>query len=437
MFPAGKVSARQWGRRGIRDDVWSPHIARLQRHAAATVLPIHIGGANSWLFQMAGLVHPRLRTLLLARETVSMRRRSIAVRIGNPIQAKQLQRFGGPRELVDYLRLRTEILARRPSRPTPKPLGRRQAIVSAVAPSALRNDVAALPTSQRLLTSGPYEVWVAWAPQAPNIVREIGRLREETFRKVGEGTGHPIDLDRFDSDYMHLFVWQPTTSSIVGAYRIGHVDKILVSNDERGLYTNTLYRYDRRFLDLVNPGLELGRSFVVERHQREFLPLLLLWRGIATYVSKNPRYRMLFGAVSISDRHQDVSKQLMLDHLEVYLDPAVSRLVTPRYPVRTSAPESLPVEWTKPMVADLGDVSAMVAEIETDQRGVPVLLREYLKLGGRLVGMNVDPAFQHSITALVVVDLAQADQRILGRYMGKQAAAEFLAQSERDTFRCA
>ena len=430
VFPAGRVSARRWGRRGVHDDRWSPHVARLQQQAGAAVLPVHIGGCNSLLFQLAGLVHPRLRTLLIAREAMRSRGSTIPVRIGNTIPPQQLLRFDDARELIGYLRLRTEILARRRTRgPALVRRGSQapEAIVPAVSPDALALDVDALPDSQRLVASGDYEVWFAWAPQAPHVLRDIGRLREETFRRVGEGTGRAIDLDRFDPHYLHLFVWHRRRRYVVGAYRLGHVDRILVSNDQRGLYTNTLYDYDRRFLERVTPGLELGRSFVVEAHQREFLPLLLLWRGIAAYVARHPRYCTLFGAVSISDRHHDVSKRLMLDHLRRYMDPETSALVAPRHPVPAAGAETLPLRWTDAMVADLGDVSAMVAEIETDQRGVPVLLREYLKLGGRLVGLNVDPTFNHSITALVVIDMRRTDPRLLGRYMGRHEAAAFLA----------
>ena len=204
------------------------------------------------------------------------------------------------------------------------------------------------------------------------------------------------------------------------------VDKLLVGSDQRALDTHTLYEYDRAFLERVSPGLELGRSFVVARHQREFQPLLLLWRGIATYVAQHPRYSKLFGAVSISDRHDDVSKRLMLDHLSSYLDPELHALVRARHPVPAPSPDSLP-QWTKAMVANMSEVSAMVAEIETDKRGVPVLLRDYLKLGGRLAGINVDPNFGHAITALVVVDLRTTNHRLLSRYMGKAGAAAFLA----------
>lgn len=429
VFPAGRISALRWGRRGVHDSRWSMHTARLQQRADAAVLPVHIGGRNSALFQLAGLVHPRLRTLLMAWETVGKNGSNIRIRVGNAIRPRQLQRFAEPRELVDYLRLRTEILARRNAAlpPVTRPGSRQaEALIDPLPADDLARDVAALPAQQRLVSSGELQVYYAWAPQAPSVIREIGRLREETFREVGEGTHRSVDLDRFDADYMHLFVWHRRGHYVVGAYRLGHVDKLLVGRDQRALYTNTLYDYGRDFLDRMTPGLELGRSFVVKRHQREFLPLLLLWRGIAAYVRQNPRYCKLFGAVSISDRHHDVSKQLMLDHLQNYMDSALCEMVQPRCPVPRPSLDAMPT-WTPAMVSDLGDVNTMVAEIEAQERGVPVLLREYLKLGGRLVGLNVDPAFNHSVTALVVIDMRKTEPRILSRYMGTAEAAEFLA----------
>lgn len=432
VFPAGKVSANSWSRPGVHDEPWSATIARLQRRADAAVLPIHIGGQNSRLFQLAGLVHPKLRTPLLARETLRKRGAVLHARIGNPIPAAQLGRFEGPEELVAYLRLRTEILARRQREDdaASKPKTPRASLLAAVAPSLGRakiaREVADLPESQRLATLGPLEAWFAYAPQIPHVMREIGRLRELTFREVGEGTGGPTDIDAFDAHYVHLFLWNPREREIVGAYRLGHVEQILVSGTQNGLYTHSLYDYDERFLAHVTPGLELGRSFIVKAWQRQFQPLLLLWRGIASYVARQPQNCVLFGAVSISDRHHDVSKQLMLDHLARYMDPELSALVTPRNPIPARDPRLLPLQWTDAMVADLGAVSAMVAEIEAEARGVPVLLREYLKLGGRLVGLNVDPKFRNSITALVVLDLRRTDPKLLGRYMGKPEARAFL-----------
>ncbi|MCA8951785.1 MAG: lysophospholipid acyltransferase family protein, partial [Planctomycetes bacterium] len=422
VFPAGKVAARSWRQRGIHDDAWSPTIARLQQRSGATVLPIHIAGSNSRLFQLAGLIHRRLRTWLLVRETLNKRGSVLHARIGNPIAPAGLTRFPEGAELVAYLRLRTEILARRQSPGADRPARRRPSLLAAVAPSLgrgkLARDVGGLLPSQRLATLGPLEAWYAYAPQIPHVLREIGRLRELTFRAVGEGTGRPIDLDEFDSHYVHLFLWNPREREVVGAYRIGHVEHILVAGSRAGLYTHTLYDYDERFLAHVTPGLELGRSFVVAAWQRQFQPLLLLWRGIASYVARQPDNCVLFGAVSISDRHHDVSKHLMLDHLSRYMHPELSMLVQPRQPVPVKDPHLLPLCWTDAMVADLGTVSAMVAEIEAEARGVPVLLREYLKLGGQLVGLNVDPNFGSSITALVVLDLRRTDPRLLGRYMG-------------------
>lgn len=429
VFPAGKVATRTWRHRDAIDDTWHPNVARLQRLAGCAVLPMHIRGGNSRLFQLAGLFHSRLRTLLLAREALRMRGRTMTVRVGNPIAHGQLLNFRGGDELTGYLRLRTEILGRRPTRRGPASgnlsMDGHEPIVAPVEPRRLAHDIAALPASQRLTSSGELEVWYAYAPQIPHLLREIGRLREQTFRQVGEGTGKAIDLDQFDVHYQHLFVWHPLRREVVGAYRMVRVGRAADGDDERRLYTNTLYDYDRRFLEQIDAGIELGRSFVAAAWQREFLPLQLLWRGIATFVSRDPEHHVLFGAVSISGSHDAVSKQMMVDHLRRHLHPRLSQLARPRHPVRDVERHLLPLQWTETMIADLGHVDAMVAEIEPELRGVPVLLREYLKLGGQLVALDVDPNFQDSITALILIDLRRTDARLLGRYMGKQQAREF------------
>lgn len=439
MFPAGEVSARTWRHRRVQDKAWSQTLAALQRRTQANVLPIWIDGQNSRLFQGVGLIHPRLRTLLLVRELLRKRNSTVPIKVGNMVPATQLTRFDTARELVSYLRLRCEILGRRSTTATrtsilPRPglglLRRRIAdedIISAVSPDLLARDVADLPSDCKLHEQGDLEVYGAFAPQLPHVLQEIGRLREITFRKAGEGTGRSLDLDRFDAHYLHLFVWNRAEREIVGAYRLGRTDDLLFAHGVEGLYTSTLYRFDERFLSTISPALELGRSFIVPEYQREFLPLLLLWLGIGTYVARNPRYKTLFGPVSISDRHHAISKQMILDHLRAHcMADELVPLLEPRNPAGRTVHRRL-CGWTDAMLEDLNDVSAMVSELETELRGVPVLLREYLKLGGRMVAINIDPDFRDAIDALVVVDLTRTDVRLLRRYLGKDGARQFLA----------
>jgi putative hemolysin len=301
----------------------------------------------------------------------------------------------------------------------------RDRVAPAIPPSLLKAEVEALPAEQRLLQSGRYLIQYAHARQIPWCLQEIGRLRELSFRAAGEGTGKASDIDLFDSYYLHLFLWDGEANAIVGAYRMGLADEIESRYGKRGLYTHSLFRYGPRLLQTLNPAIELGRSFVRAEYQRSFSPLLLLWRGIGQFVLRLPHYAVLFGPVSISNSYAPISRQLMVDYLRTNNGEArLERHVKPRRPFRVQRSKiRKEVE-----IADLKDIehlSRVIERIEHDSKGVPILLKQYLKLGGRLLGFNADDQFRDALDGLVVVDLRASEPRVLARYMGEEGAAAF------------
>jgi putative hemolysin len=295
-------------------------------------------------------------------------------------------------------------------------------------PGFLEREIAALDQSALLIEQGDHAVYIGEANQMPNVVREIGRLRELTFRNSGEGTAAAIDLDPFDSYYLHLFIWNRPHREIVGAYRLGQSDRILRAVGKRGLYTGRLFSYGWRFLQRISPALELGRSFVRVEYQKSYTPLLLLWRGIGAYLCRNPEYRFLFGPVSISNHYHPGSRQLMVSFLKQYCRaPDLARLVRARSPFRAHPLHGWEDEGASTFSWDIEALSGMIADIETDRKGVPILLKHYLKLGGKLVSFNVDPAFSDALDGLIVVDLLKSDTRLLARYFGQAGLATYLA----------
>jgi putative hemolysin len=272
--------------------------------------------------------------------------------------------------------------------------------------------------------------YLATAADIPTVLAEIGRLREVTFRAAGEGTGKAVDLDEFDPHYLHLFVWHEAKGEVVGAYRMAGTDQVPSHFGLSRLYTASLFEYGPAFLDRIGPALELGRSFVRAEYQRGFAPLLLLWKGIGAYVAQNPRYKILFGPVSISNQYQSVSRELIVSYLERHasLRDWVG-LVSTRNPFR---PSRRLVRGTMPETGfDVEDLSAVVSDIEPTRAGVPVLLRQYLKLGGKLLGFNVDPKFSNALDGLILVDLTKTEPRLLERYLGKSEATRFLVFHKR------
>jgi putative hemolysin len=431
VFPAGEVSHLDMNRRAITDPKWSPTIARIARSSKASVLPAYFEGFNSPLFHLAGMIHPLLRTAMLPHELLNKHDRTLNVYFGSVVTPRRLEGFPSDEEVTDYLRRRTYLLANRKSKQglvdklrSLRPPRRR--VISAVSPDLMERDLATLPAENRLVISGEFDVFVGSMPQLPNVLREIARLREATFRDAGEGTGKPLDTDSFDAHYLHLFIWNREARQIVGAYRLGKTDEIRHRLGVRGLYTSGLFSYGEEFLDRIGTGLEMGRSFVRPEYQKSYNPLLLLWKGIAAYVVRHPRYHVLFGPVSISNDYSGASRQLIVQYLKEQLERTdVAQLVKPRSPFKAKRVKGWDDKAVSPMVCGVDELSAMIADIETDQKGVPVLLRQYLKLGGKLAGFNVDSAFSNALDGLIIVDLRETDQKVLERYMGKEGCATF------------
>ena len=434
VFPAGDVSRFQPGKLRISDDKWDASIPRLARMTSATVTPMYFAGSNSTLFHSLGMLHPRLRTLLLPRELLNKRNRCFPVTIGKSVSHSRLQAYPDDNDAARYLRMHTMMLDKQPRiKQQSLPVDQAEEIrtIEAVDPAVMCAEIVNLGASQLLVDTDAAQVFCATAGEIPNILREIGRLREVTFRAVGEGTGQSLDLDAYDDYYRHLFIWNPQEQEIIGAYRLGLSDEILPSRGKQGFYTSSLFRYSGQFLRSISPAIELGRSFIREEYQRSFSPLMLLWKGIGQFVVRHPQYARLFGPVSISNDYHSLSQQLLVDFLKSNsFDWQLGKLVRPRNAWKPK--NKLRPIWKKTELEGIRSVegiSELVSVIEQDNKGMPILLKQYLKLGGRMLGFNVDNNFNDCLDGLVLVDLYETDPKVLNRYMGKDGVSSFLASA--------
>ncbi len=434
IFPAGEVSSLHLKQRAVTDPAWNPAAARMARMAKAAVLPVYFHGDNGPLFNLLGLLHPRMRTVLLPRQLLNKQNTTLQVAIGSAIPASRLEKFENEDQLTRYLRLRTYILRNRFTKENASPVFAVPALPAEIAPAQdlVRAEFAALPSWATLADNGQFAVVSARGRSIPHLLNEIGRLREESFREVGEGTGKDVDLDRFDPDYDHLILWHKGNAEIAGAYRIGRANELLENKGPAGLYTATLFKYKKEFLTRIAPALELGRAFVRRDYRKSYAPLLMLWKGIGAYVAREPRYRFLFGPVSISSAYHPFSQALMMRFLQARfgnadLAPAIKPKNPPR-PAKASRPGGLRLRDVSDLCQDIEDLSGLVAEVEKDGKGVPVLLRQYLKLGGHILTFNLDHDFGNAIDGLMLIDLANTPPKTLEKYMGSEQAQKFLAQ---------
>ena len=425
VFPAGEVSqlvdAKQ---QRLEDKAWSRSVSSLIRKNKATTVPVFISGQNSKRFYMAGKIHPLLRTLMLGRELLNKHAQTINLSFGQAIKFKELNTLNDD-QVVNYLRLNTYLLNRETQSVKPSSSSELLSPIAAGLPvGELLEELNNLSKESKLLTSGDFDVYCTESQNIPSLLHEIGRLRELNFRQVGEGTGLAIDIDHFDHDYLHLFVWDRENQCLVGAYRLGLVDQLIEKHGVAGLYSRTLFNYDQRFIDQMGKSIEMGRSVIAQQYQKSMSALLLLWKGIAAFVHQNPDYTHLFGPVSISNDYSDTARQLLAQSMTLHhYDNNCAEYVTPSNPL----PEHHR-DWNTSMLTALGDLqllSRVIARID-EGKGVPVLLRQYLSLNGKLVCFNVDPAFNNALDGLITVDLRDVQEKTLARYMGREQTHEYL-----------
>ena len=254
----------------------------------------------------------------------------------------------------------------------------------------------------------------------------LGRLREIAFRNVGEGTGKALDLDRYDQSYLHLFIWSDQQQEIVGAYRLGLVDELLAQGGMQALYISSLFKISNRLFEQTGPAIELGRSFISPAYQRSYAPLMLLWKGIGTFLVRHPQYHHLIGPVSISNDYKKVSKAMLVRFLSrtPYRSP-YTHLVQPRTPFSMRRYGRAGIMQVARMVRDVKELGDVIADIEPDGKNVPILIRQYLSLGARSLAFNVDPDFGHCLDCLCLFDVLHTERKALVKYMGREAADAF------------
>src|SRR5580700_8210332 len=434
IFPAGEVSHWQFPQAEIADPAWNDTAARLIRRTGAAALPVYFCGRNSVGFHLFGMIHPRLRSAFLLQEFLHQEGRTVEVRVGTEIPADSIAGLAEDREAIEYLRWRTYLLARRsqPEKLWPVEIRSKisakvqQPIAPAEPAELLAAELNGLGRDRCLAENSDLAVYLAKASETPRMLLELGRLREVTFRLAGEGTGKRRDLDRFDRYYWHVLLWHKTKRELAGAYRAGNTAEILAEHGVGGLYTSTCFRYDPRLFEKLGPALELGRSFVRPEYQRQYAPLLLLWKGIARLLATHAATPVLFGAVSISNDYNKASREMIYRFFEARIqEDELAGMIEPRRPFRPARLRPWDCRAMCHALRDLEDLSQPITDVETDGKGLPILLRQYAKIGGKLLGFNVDKKFSNVLDGLVVVDLRKAAPAVLERYMGREAAVEF------------
>ena len=426
IFPAGEVSTYKLDQQKVTDKMWHPVVGKIISKAKVPVLPVYFHGNNGLLFNLLSLIHPTLRTAKLPSELFNKSGDTIHVRIGKPIQFSDIHNNTNSGSVLSFLRSKTYALGagleneKKIFNPRSLFKIRKQSdtIIPAIAVDLLIEEVENLREQHLVWTEKNYEVFISPAPLITNIIKEIGRLREITFREVGEGTNKSIDLDSYDIYYQHLFIWDAEANQIVGAYRIGRGDEIYYSYGKKGFYTSELFKLKPEFGEVLKNSLELGRSWIRKEYQQKPLPLFLLWKGILKYVMDNPQYKYLIGPVSISNNFSNVSKSLIVNFIyNNHFDAELADMVKPRKKFKVDL-STIDAGLVSTSGDTLKSLDTLISEIETTHIKVPVLLRQYIALNAKIICFNIDPKFSNSLDGFLILDMENVPDDIIDK-LGK------------------
>jgi putative hemolysin len=383
---------------------------KMIKKARVPVVPVYFQGSNSRLFHILGLIHPTLRTVRLPAEVFNKKHKKIRIRIGNPISVKEQDAFSDISKYGRYMRAKTYALGsvlevKKFFRPRINRSKKAEPIAPPVQPELIKIEIEKIREEYSLFSSDQFDVFCTPSIEIPQIMNELGRLREITFRDVGEGTNRSMDIDEYDLYYNQLFVWDNQEQKIVGAYRVGKGKEILNRYGVKGFYLQSLFRMNRRFHPTLRQSLELGRSFIIKEYQRRPLPLFLLWKGILYFLLKHAEYRYLIGPVSISNNYSQFSRGLIMQYIREHnFDPRLARYVRPR--MRYNVPGfNVDEEVILENADDLTKFDRFIKEVEPNDYTMPILLKRYLKLNGKIIGFNLDPKFNNALDGMLVLDL--------------------------------
>jgi len=415
IFPAGEVATWQKGVSKVEDKEWGNSILKFVQRANVPVIPAWIEAGNSLVFHLAGKINPLLRTAMLPRELINKKNKKIHIRIGSSIKPQTVAELTDLKDYGNYLRASVAYLQKekRKKKLLKASVAKPPAdIVAPVPDDALCREIDALRDTACILRSDNYELFLAAPGAAPNILKEIGRLRELTFRNIGEGTLQETDNDNFDEYYHQLFIWDAAAQAIAGAYRMGFGRQILKQYGIKGFYTHSLFRMEKPMTPYLDKTIELGRSFIAKEYQRKALPLLLLWKGILHVLIAHPEYEYLLGATSISGKYADASKLLIAKYLKKYhCHRELSAFIKPvngMKGIRTALDLSLADN-----INTIEHINQLILNIEEQERGIPVLIRKYLQLNSRVLAFNVDRHFCDTLDVLMLLEVKGIPEEVM------------------------
>lgn len=403
VFPAGEVS-RYHGHDFPEDLPWSTSIARIIKNAGVPVIPVFWEGQNSKLFYALDKIHTMLGTARLTRELANKHDTCFNLQIGKPIMPAEVALYENPKELAAYLRSRSYALeANIPTQAVEKKVADLEEIDAPTDLSLMLNELEAIREKAFLYSTSDYDCYLADYEDIPNLMHEIARLREETFRAIGEGTGKSLDQDEFDRHFKQMILWDKVKQKIAGCYRLGIGSEIIPKYGIKGFYVSTLVNFDEAFAEHLSNTIELGRSFVTLEYQKEVLPLMLLLRGLSDVVVRYPEAKHFIGPVSISSWYPKFYMSMIVKYVTEKhpVSEELAHMATPMTPFHE---DFLKVDADVLMQGNMDGIEKFdkfMFRLSNGQYRLPTLFKKYLKLNAKFLCFNVDPDFNDTLDSLL------------------------------------
>lgn len=413
IFPAGEVSRA--GAKGIKDPIWNKGFLNFAINSNAPILPIFIGGKNSKTFYTMSVINKTFSTLLLSNEMFNKKSMTIQMKIGELIPNDNIKPRGLDKKVIVNL-YRKHLYSLKK--------GKKSYFLTqkAIAHPQKKDQLIKELKKSKLIgeTKDGKKIYLYDYEDDSIVLKELGRLRELSFRKVGEGINKKRDTDKYDIYYQHIILWDENDLEIVGSYRIGNGDFINKNIGIKGFYSNSLFKYNKRFDKYLDDSIELGRSFVQPKYWGT-RALDYLWYGIGAYLRANPQIKYMFGPVSISGTFPSSAKDMMIFYYSHYFTNE-EELIEAKLPYQYSS-----------HIQDLKDIFVLDDKKEDFKRlksnllnmgvAVPTLFKQYSDIceegGVKFLGFNVDTDFSDCVDGFILVDIKKIKQSARKRYIGE------------------
>lgn len=398
LFSNSEVDTERRIHRKFSENFWHPTAKKILVKYNGTTLPWAIRGRNSALFYQLSKINPSLKAALLPREGLKRRLRPVRSFIGKPFKVTDELSVADLELKIRLMSRQTRLLQLPPVIKLPKkPLA---TIASELPAESIIHEISLL--GNPLTFKGGNQVFLTTQKQSPNIILEIGRLREITFRAVNEGSGKSRDLDAYDQDFHHLILWDSEAQKLVGAYRLG-IGSLLYEKENYHSIIHDFYRKNPSNEAILKASMVMGRAFVVPEYQQKAFPLFVLWQGIMETLKLHAEVKYLIGQTSLPNSFHKYSKQLITGFLwKHFSDKEISQHFAPIHPLKLRKNPLVQGWISQSSPSDIKRMDRIIECIEPNGNKTPMLFKRYVEQNARCIGINIDPDFQNSIDILML-----------------------------------